>query len=164
MLHKKICMLGSFAVGKSSLTERFTNSIFSERYHTTIGVRIHTRTVGSEGSAMKLVVWDLAGEDELVSVRTEYLRGSSGYLLVVDATRPNTASVAERLRETVESAVGKIPSVIAINKIDLVDAAATDAIRQRVEAIGGNVAFTSAKTGSGVDAAFLSLATKLVGS
>lgn len=162
MLHKKICMLGSFAVGKSSLTERFTSSLFSERYHTTIGVRVHTRTVNLGSSEMKLVVWDLAGEDELVSVRTEYLRGSSGYLLVVDATRPNTTSVAERLRETVESAIGNVPSVIAVNKIDLVDTAAVDAIRLRVEAFGANVAFTSAKTGCGVDAAFLSLAMKLV--
>jgi len=43
-MQKKVCMLGNYSVGKSSITERFVNSIFSDRYHTTVGVRIHKKT------------------------------------------------------------------------------------------------------------------------
>jgi len=45
MIQKKICMLGSFAVGKTSLIRRFVESIYSEAYHTTVGVKIDKRVV-----------------------------------------------------------------------------------------------------------------------
>ena len=45
MIKKKICMLGAFAVGKTSLVQRYVNSIFSEKYHTTVGVRIEKTQV-----------------------------------------------------------------------------------------------------------------------
>ncbi len=49
MLKKKICMVGQFGVGKTSLVRRFVDSIFDERYLTTIGVKIDRKdvTVGS---------------------------------------------------------------------------------------------------------------------
>ncbi len=40
MISKKICMLGAFAVGKTSMVSRFVLSTFSEKYHTTIGVKV----------------------------------------------------------------------------------------------------------------------------
>ena len=36
MLQKKICLLGAFGVGKTSLTRRYVDSIFSEQYLTTV--------------------------------------------------------------------------------------------------------------------------------
>lgn len=36
----KVCMLGAFAVGKTSLVQRYVHSLFSDRYQTTLGVRI----------------------------------------------------------------------------------------------------------------------------
>ncbi len=40
MLQKKICMVGAFATGKTSLVAQFVRSIFSEKYQTTVGVKI----------------------------------------------------------------------------------------------------------------------------
>jgi GTPase SAR1 family protein len=45
MIQKKICMLGSFAVGKTSLVRRFVHSLYSDKYHTTIGVKIEKKVV-----------------------------------------------------------------------------------------------------------------------
>jgi GTPase SAR1 family protein len=45
VLQKKICMLGGFSVGKTSLVKRFVASVFSEAYLTTVGVKIDKKTV-----------------------------------------------------------------------------------------------------------------------
>ena len=45
VLQKKICMLGGFSVGKTSLVKRYVQSIFSEAYLTTVGVKIDKKTV-----------------------------------------------------------------------------------------------------------------------
>ena len=161
MTQKKICMLGSFAVGKSSLSTRFTESIFSDRYHTTIGVRIHKKEVTLDSQPLHLVVWDLAGEDELVRLRTEYLRGASGYILVADATRSETLPVTLRLQARAAEAIGPVPFILVINKLDLVDEATVGRIRQELSTVDWDQHWTSAKTGSGVEEAFLALAQKM---
>ena len=43
MIQKKICMLGSFGVGKTSLVARFVHGIFSAKYLSTVGVKIDKR-------------------------------------------------------------------------------------------------------------------------
>ena len=45
MLQKKVCMVGAFATGKTSLVERFVKSIYSDIYQTTVGVKIDKKTV-----------------------------------------------------------------------------------------------------------------------
>ena len=99
MIEKKICMLGSFAVGKTSLVTRFVTSIFSDRYLTTIGVKIDKKIVSLAGRDITLIVWDIHGDDEFQRIRTSYLRGASGYLLVVDGTRRDTLATAMGLRD-----------------------------------------------------------------
>ena len=84
MLQKKICMVGSFATGKTSLVAKFVYSIFSENYQTTVGVKIDKKTVNIQNKELNFILWDLYGEDEFQKVRLSYLRGSSGYLLIVD--------------------------------------------------------------------------------
>ena len=43
MIQKKVCMLGSFGVGKTSLVARFVQGIFSTKYQSTVGVKIDKR-------------------------------------------------------------------------------------------------------------------------
>src|SRR5207302_7436931 len=85
-LQKKICVLGGFGVGKTSLVKRYIESIFSESYLTTVGVKIDKKTVDLTDRIVNLILWDIAGEDDLSSLRVAYLRGSAGYLLVADGT------------------------------------------------------------------------------
>src|ERR1051325_7234218 len=74
LIQKKICMLGAYAVGKTSLVARFVRSIFSEKYHTTIGVKIDKKTLRVDDQELSLILWDLAGEDDFYQVRMSYLR------------------------------------------------------------------------------------------
>ncbi len=58
MIRKKVCLLGAFAVGKTSLVARFVNSIYSDRYHTTVGVKVDKKKVMVEGREISLIIWD----------------------------------------------------------------------------------------------------------
>ena len=162
-VRKKICLLGSFAVGKTSLVRRFVHSIFSERYLTTVGVRIEKKTMEFGGRELSLVVWDLSGEDEFNTVQVSYLRGASGYLLVADGTRPETLETAEELRQRVERELGVLPCVLTLNKADLMQDWVLEQNAIDRVARGNPIIKTSAKTGDGVEEAFRALARQVMG-
>jgi small GTP-binding protein len=162
MLQKKICMLGGFGVGKTSLVSRFVSSIFSDKYLTTVGVKIDKKIVPAGSGEMTLMLWDIYGQDEFQTVRDSYLRGASGYLLVADGTRYATLDTAAALQKQAESVVGPVPFLLLLNKSDLdrewqVDERALVKLVDR----GWTVMKTSAKTGAGVEDAFSRLANKM---
>ncbi|AFY56598.1 small GTP-binding protein domain protein [Rivularia sp. PCC 7116] len=164
MLQKKICMVGAFATGKTSLVAKFVYSIFSEKYQTTVGVKIDKKIIQVQEQEVNLILWDLYGEDEFQKLRTSYLRGSSGYLLVVDGTRKSTLQTALDLQKRVEDSIGKVPFVLVLNKWDLQDEWELEA--ESIEAIenqGWIVFKSSAKTGLNVEEIFYTLASKLIG-
>ena len=98
MIKKKICMIGAYAVGKTSLVEKHVHSIFSDKYHTTVGVKIDKKAMAVGGERIDLIIWDLHGEDDFQAVRMSYLKGSSGAFYVVDGTRWATLEVALKLK------------------------------------------------------------------
>jgi len=119
MLQKKVCMIGDFSVGKTSLVSRFVRQSFSEKYLTTVGVKIDTKIVELDKETVKLILWDIAGNDALTTTAISYLRGSAGYLLVVDSTRLPTWESALNLRQAVADQIGEKPFVMLLNKTDL---------------------------------------------
>ena len=161
----KICMIGATAVGKTSLVRRYVDSAFSDTYRTTIGVKIETRRVEHDGRAYDLVVWDISGEDEFQNVQASYLRGSSGYLLVVDGTRAETIEVGFALSQRVKSAVGSLPFVVVLNKADvLAQWSVGENQRAAMRARDWVTVQASAKSGQGVDEAFARLVERIAGS
>ncbi|MGB9436274.1 MAG: Rab family GTPase [Candidatus Acidiferrum sp.] len=163
MIQKKICMLGSFAVGKTSLVRRFVESIFSETYHTTVGVKIDKKIVNLGGAEINLVLWDLYGDDDFQKIRWSYFQGASGYLLVADGTRRATVEKAVTLQERAREEIGTIPFVFVINKCDLVEQWDLDPeLEVRLSAENWTILRSSAKTGEGVDEAFSQLTRKIV--
>jgi small GTP-binding protein len=159
VIQKKICMLGGFGVGKTSLVSRFVHSIFSDKYHTTIGVKIDKKHISLLRGELELILWDIYGEDEFQKVRMSYLQGASAYLLVADGTRRETVDVAWSLQRAAEQEIGKVPFVLALNKVDVADQWQVDqASLEQVGQAGWKIVRTSAKTGEGVEDAFLILA------
>jgi len=159
ILQKKICMLGSFGVGKTSLVRRFVESAFSETYLTTVGVKVDKKTVQLDDRTITLILWDLAGEDDISPLRTSYMRGASGYVLVADGTRQPTLDVALSLRQRVEAEYGALPFVLLLNKSDLreqwqIAAEVLAALPEK----GCTARPSSARTGEGVEQAFRDLA------
>ncbi len=128
MTNFKICLLGAFSVGKSSLMRRFVHEVFDDRYTTTLGVKIETREVYLDSGTVKLVIWDMEGaeyadpEAELVNSRMQaYLRGVNAVLLVADGTRPATQRIAARLSDWLHAQLPGTPAVLLLNKSDLKD-------------------------------------------
>ena len=159
MIKKKIAMLGAFAVGKTSLVQRFVNSIFSEKYQTTIGVKIDQKLVHVHDTDMTLMLWDLYGDDDFMKMKPSYLIGSSGYLLVADGTRAETLDVALRLQAMASEATKDAPFLLLINKNDLqenweIGAETISDLKQK----GWKILVTSAKDNQQVEEAFIMLA------
>ena len=128
MISRKICLLGAFAVGKTSLVRRYVHEVFDERYTTTLGVRIDTKTVDLVSGSVKLIIWDMEGADpadknaEPVSSRMKaYLQGVDGVLLVADGTRPATVEVVSRIHQWFADGYPGIPVALLLNKSDLVE-------------------------------------------
>lgn len=122
MESRKICILGDVAVGKTSLVRRFISNQFSDKYLTTLGVKVDTKAVSlDDGRALKLAVWDVAGTGAPSQLFLRYVRGAAGYLLVADRTRPETLDACLELRNAVAGAVRPLPYVFLGNKSDLAD-------------------------------------------
>jgi len=160
MLKKKICMVGQFGVGKTSLVRRFVDSIFDERYLTTVGVKIDRKDVNVGAESVTMMLWDLAGEDDLAQLNVSHLRGASGYILVVDGCRASSLAKAVELQKRIHGQLGPLPFVLVLNKADLRDR--WEVKDTALSEHGWPTFKTSAKAGSGVEEMFLALAEKLV--
>ncbi len=159
MNQKKICMVGVFGTGKTCLVQQYVRSIFSVKYLSTVGVKIDRKEVQVGDQKVTLMLWDLEGRDGIRDVSASYVRGAHGVIYVADGTRRDTLDQIHEIRDMVTGVVGEIPSVVAVNKIDLVDQwQLTEADEEEIDARGLQRFRTSAKTGRGVEETFRWLA------
>ncbi len=157
-MKKKICMLGTFAVGKTSLVRRYVKGIFSEKYLTTMGAKVDKKTVKIDETTVDLLLWDLNGEDRFQELSMDYVQGSAGYLLVLDCTRRSSFEAGHHLQQKVQQEIGTVPFIVVFNKADLDNKWENQEreIRQ-MEELGWTIVYTSAKTGTGVEEVFETL-------
>lgn len=163
MIKKKICMLGTLAVGKTSLVRRFVSNTFSDKYLSTIGVKIEQRELTLNSEDLTLVLWDLHGDDQFKRLETSYLRGASGYFLVGDVTRKDSFEALKEIHLRAREALGEVPYVVLLNKVDLLGAGEELVGKDYSLIAEADASFkTSAKTGEGVEEAMYSLAERIV--
>ena len=163
MIQKKICLIGTSGVGKTSLIRRFVEDSFSDNYLTSVGVAIKKKSVQVGDTEVSLTIWDLAGDDKFQPLEKNYLRGTSGYLMVADGTRSATLDHVLDLRTRHADALANVPSVLLLNKADLDSQWEIDEARMSALAAAGfTIIKTSAKEGTGVEEAFLQLTQRMV--
>ncbi|HQU71307.1 MAG TPA: Rab family GTPase [Calditrichia bacterium] len=164
MLQKKICMLGAFGVGKTSLVSTFTGAEFRGDYTTTVGVRINQKNLIVNHTSFNLLIWDIAGEDDFQTTPEAYLNGTAGYILVADVTRRETFVKAREIQRRMQDALGDIPFVFVLNKFDLTQEWDIDRdLIDRLLANNWQIVESSARTGMGVEKVFNLLAQQILG-
>jgi small GTP-binding protein len=167
-ISKKVCLLGDFAVGKTSLMRRFVYDLFSDKYISTIGVKVSRKTVAipiaEDIVELTMMLWDLGGSEEFNLVRASYLRGAAGAVLVCDLTRPGTLGGIQTCADELLSTNPGARFILAANKCDLTDQRRLT--QEQIEAAAANVNapyyLTSAKTGDEVETLFRHLGRLLV--
>lgn len=168
VISKKICLIGDFSVGKTSLVRRFIEDKFSDRYLTTVGVKISRKlvTVSHSEQQVNLVVWDIEGHTRLKSIPLNYLQGAHGAIIVGDLTRTDTLKHLAQHLELFCEINPQSKSIIAFNKSDLIT---TDKLNKLVELNSFenysqvlNSYVTSAKSGEYVNEMFEQLAMNII--
>jgi small GTP-binding protein len=162
MITKKVCLIGMWGVGKTSLVQQFVNSIYDDKYHSTLGVKVDKKVLSVADGEVKLMLWDIAGAEENFSIPMHYLKGSAGYMLVIDGTRPETLACAVELASNIKAEIGDIPFVAVVNKADLDGQISAEDINAALGMFGQSWFRGSAKTGENVEFAFDTLAAKLL--
>lgn len=158
---KKICLIGRFAVGKTSLVKQFIEKQFGEKYKTTVGVSISTKKVTVENKEISLVIWDIAGFEQ-DGHYTHYLRGVHGLIWVIDGTENESIKIIDTINHSLPE-IKQVPSVCFINKCDLVDEwIIKESEVSALKEFNYAVFKTSAKTGENVEAGFSKLASLLL--
>lgn len=154
-------MLGDFAVGKTSLVRQFVEGKFDERYLSSIGVKVSRRVVDlPQSPPMHLLIWDLAGGEDFNGPQSNYLHGAAGTLLVCDVTRESTLSALQNYGAHLRSLNPHSTLIIAGNKADLASQIQVTDEKLFNFSLSFSATWfsTSAKTGEGVETAFVNLA------
>lgn len=164
VIQKKVCLLGDFAVGKTSLVRRYVEGRFDEKYLSTIGVSISQKQVDWEDHTCSLLIWDLAGGERFSAYQSSYLRGAAGALLVSDLTRPETQAALAQYAQDIRSVNPSAALVFLGNKIDLLSepGASQAELAHLARGYASPCYLTSAKTGQAIQPAILALAQQLI--
>jgi GTPase SAR1 family protein len=141
------------------------SNVFSAKYLSTVGVKVDKKLLSlGPGKEIMMMVWDLEGKDDYVSIADSYLRGMSGFFIVADGTRPETLDNARDIQRIMAGLFAEVPSALLLNKADLCDQwRAGEKDYAEFRASGIEVLRTSAKDGSGVEESFASLGRKMLG-
>ena len=170
VITKKICLLGDFSVGKSSLIRRFVEGKFSDNYLSTVGVKVSRKSVKVKGETelyeVNLLVWDLEGHTRFKSITPTYLKGASAAIVVADLTRTGTLTGLNKHIDLFFEVNPDSTVAIALNKADLIP---SEKLKRLIELYGKsdraniiNTYQTSAKTGEHVDNIFNELSVSIV--
>jgi len=121
----KLIVLGSAAVGKTTLVNQFLKKEDIIDYRPTLGISISTQQFHVQGfkdDLIRFLVYDLAGQSFFKRVRHEYYSGANCVFIVYDVTRRETFDEAiDFWLADAQKKLGNVPFVLIGNKIDLED-------------------------------------------
>ncbi|WP_017651484.1 Rab family GTPase [Fortiea contorta] len=172
IISKKICLIGDFGVGKTSLIRRFVEGQFSDQYLSTVGVKISRKLVNvtdnlsPDKQQLQMIIWDIEGSNRFKAIAPSYFQGAKGAVIIGDMTVKDTL---DHLLGHIQSFLAVSPKsniVIALNKSDLIENEYLESLRQfykfsEIEPVIATY-ITSAKTGENVGEIFETLAQKLI--
>ena len=165
MIKLKIIVAGAKDVGKTSLIRRYIHGTFQTDVKSTIGVDFMTKQLESNGSKVRLSIWDFGGEEKFRSLFPSYCSGASAAIILFDITDRESFNDLNNWLELIEGAAGTIIKMLIGSKHDLVDQAiiSQEEIDSLIDKHNFDLfMYTSAKTGENVKDLFTKLTQKII--
>lgn len=158
----KLFVCGDPGVGKTSFCRRFALGSFDKSYKSTIGVDFYSKHQIIEGYLIRLVIWDLAGQERFGLMRPSFYKGSSGgfvaFSLVDEKSFRNVPGWVEEVRRN----LGEVPMLLIGTKSDLGIKISGDPMEYvRKFGFEGYIN-TSALTGENINEAVRSLVSRII--
>lgn len=154
---RKVCLLGDGGVGKTSLVRRFVEDSFRDEYIVSFGTKVSKKVLELGDVELTLMLWDILGQKSDDALHSAYYKGANGALLVCDVTRTQTVEHLGKWKESFLHAAPGAKMVLVANKADLDPKIPIEKLVTTAGMLGSKMIMTSAKTGEGVEAAFLEL-------
>ena len=164
----KISVIGDGQVGKTSLIKKFTQGAFEKDYVKTIGAQLSTFEKEIDGNEIRLIFWDIAGQEDFLFLRPSFYK-KSGAAIIVFSLEENELGKRSFVHinnwyENVIKFCGNIPIILFANKVDLIKEQRFN--NSKIQSLVKEHGFlgyylTSAKTGKGVYDAFNTLINEL---
>lgn len=118
--HRKVAILGSRSVGKSSLACRFVEGVFVDSYYPTIE-NTFTKDIMIKNQHFMTEIIDTAGQDEYSILNSKHFIGIHGYMLVYSVASKASFDMIGVIRDKILQHTGHtwLPIIIVGNKCDL---------------------------------------------
>jgi len=155
----KVCLFGPGNVGKTSLLIRYIKDYFTTDLKQTIGSNFLIKDIEIDQKEVRLLLWDIGGQDQFAKLRTIYFKGSNAAFGVFDLTSPQSLLKLPGWVSSIKKTVKKsIPMIIVGNKIDLKRQVGRQEAEDLAKRLNCDYLETSAKTGEKVEIAFEKIA------
>ncbi|MFX1426118.1 MAG: ADP-ribosylation factor-like protein, partial [Promethearchaeota archaeon] len=159
----KLVLTGDYEVGKTSLIRRFVQNLFTEGYHSTVGLEISKKTIElTKDTKMNFAIWDIGGQiTQMTPYRKRFYGGANFAFIVIDRTRRESIKSIDKWNNELQKYVGRSLNIILVgNKSDLEDdiIISENEIRNIANINNFFYILTSAKTGENVNDSFLYIA------
>ncbi len=119
----KLPIIGDGGVGKTTLTHRYLEGIFDDKYTLTIGMEFYIKKLEVDGKLTSLHIWDFAGENKFRFLLPGVINGANGTLFMFDITRYKTFSNLKDwlavFNETNRNYGQEVETILIGSKLDL---------------------------------------------
>ena len=117
----KLIIIGDGGVGKTSFISRHATGSYSKHYNPTKGAETTPIELTTSSGAIKVILWDTAGQEKFGNLRETYYLGTDCAIIMFDLTARESYRNVPKWYKEIISICGKIPICLVGNKLDLKD-------------------------------------------